>query len=473
MSVVHYDLLVLGAGPGGYAAAVRAARAGKTVGLIERDQLGGVCLNWGCIPTKALLHSAGLWRALKGAGRHGISIEGASFDYAAVHRRSRQVVGRLVKGLEGLMKKAGVEVIAGEGRLEGSRDGRPRVCVRAAGKGGGIEERIYTADDLILATGSVMKEVPGLPMDLKQVIGSREAVDLTELPESLLVIGAGAIGLEFADLFATFGVKVTVIEMMPQILPTEDVDVVQVLRNGLAKRGIKIHTATRLANAQVDAAGVHGELVIEGQDPQPISAERVLVAVGVTGAIHNLGLAEAGVATEGGFVRVDEHHATSAPHIYAIGDLTGSPMLAHAASAAGIRAVEHMLGLPVPEGLAWIPAAVFTHPQLASVGARERDLKEQGVAYRSGTFPFSALGRAVAEGEGAGFVKVLLDEEDGRLLGAHIVGPGASELIAELTLAGTRQLSAQALLDTVHTHPTLAEAVPEAVGAALGVGIHI
>lgn len=472
MSDPRYDLLVLGAGPGGYTAAVRAARAGKKVGLIEREQLGGVCLNWGCIPTKALLHSAGLWRAIKSAHRHGIAIEGARFDYAAVHRRSRQVVTRLVKGLELLMKQAGVEVIAGEGRLAPARDGRPRVRVRGTGAGGGAQERVLAAEDVILAAGSVMKEVPGLPLDLRRVIGSREAVDLTELPESILVIGAGAIGLEFADLFATFGVKVTVIEMMPQILPTEDPDVAQVLRNALAKRGIKIHTATKLAGGEVGEVGVRGELVGEDEARRPVAAERALVAVGVTGAIHDLGLEEAGVETGGGFVRVDERQATSASRVYAIGDLTGSPMLAHAASAAGIRAVERILGRPAPEGLDWVPAAVFTHPQVASVGARERDLKAQGTAYRSGTFPFSALGKAVAEGEPNGFVKVLLEEDEDCLLGAHVVGPGASELIAELTLAGAQRLSGRALLETVHTHPTLAEALPEAVGQALGVGIH-
>ncbi len=480
MTERSYDLLVLGAGPGGYSAAVRAARAGLRVGLIEREQLGGVCLNWGCIPTKALLHSAALWRELKGARRHGIRIEGATFDYEAVLGRSRQVVARLVRGLELLMTDAGVEVLKGSGALIGSGGGLHRVRVG---------EREVAARRVILAAGSVIQAIPDLPFDGRRVMSSRDAIVRTSLPRSLLVVGAGAIGLEFADLYATFGVAVTVIEMMPQILPGEEPEIAQVLRNALAKRGIRIHTGVRLAGAEVDESGVRGRLTPaaegggqgaaagqaaagEATAAGEVAAECALVAVGVRGAIREIGLEACAVATAGGFVSVNAHQETSAAGIYAIGDLTGGPLLAHAAAAEGIRAVEHILGVAADEGRAWIPGAVFTHPQVASVGARERDLKAAGRPYRTGTFPFSSLGKAVAEGEVTGFVKILLDADGDSLLGAHVVGPHASELIAELTLAGAHGISAQKLLHTVHTHPTFSEAIPEAVGLALGLGIH-
>lgn len=474
----RFDLMVIGAGPGGYTAAVRAAKGGRKTALVESGELGGVCLNWGCIPTKALLHSAGMWRGLKGLKRHGLAVEGASFDYPAVVRRSRQVVTRLVKGLDILMSETGVAVLRGRGRLSGV--GVDGIEIEIEGDEG--RRRVESAN-VILATGGVTRSLPGLPFDGKRVLSSRDAVTMTKLPERLLVVGAGAIGLEFADLFSTFGVKVTVVELLPQILPTEDEDVAQVLRDALSKRGVRIRTGVRFVEPIVTEDGISGRIVpadwagAESGDSGPggeeVAADCALVAVGVGGAVDGLGLEQVGLQQERGFLRVDEMQRTATARIYAIGDLTGPPLLAHLAAAEGVCAAEHLLGSdPAPVVRNWIPGAVFTHPQVASVGARERELSEKGVAFRTGRFPFSALGKAVAEGEVAGFVKVLVAEEGGALLGAHAVGPMASELIAELTLAGTHGVDGRKVLRTLHTHPTLSEAIPEAFGAAFGLGIH-
>jgi len=467
--------MVIGAGPGGYTAAVRAAKGGLKTALVESSGLGGVCLNWGCIPTKALLHSAGLWRDLKGLKRHGLKVEGAGFDYPAVVRRSRQVVTRLVKGLDILMKETGVDVLRGKGRLSGA--GGNGIEIVLEGEEGA---RSFESTNVILATGGVTRALPGLPFDGQRILSSRDALTLTDLPKSLLVIGAGAIGLEFADLFSTFGVKVTVAELLPQILPTEDEDVAQVLRDALSKRGVRIHTGVQFIEPTVTDDGISGRIVpadlgsaTPNSPGEGIAADCALVAVGVGGAVEGLGLEQVGLAPERGFLPVDEMQRTGVDGIYAIGDLTGPPLLAHLAAAEGGCAAEHLLGLgPEPVVRNWIPGAVFTHPQVASVGARERDLSKEGVAFRTGRFPFSALGKAVADGEVAGFVKVLVAEEGDALLGAHAVGPLASELIAELTLAGTHGIDAQKVLHTIHTHPTLSEAIPEAFGAAFGLGIH-
>ena len=453
-----YDMIVIGAGPGGYTAAARAARAGLTTALIEREHLGGICLNWGCIPTKALLHSAHLWRAMQGARKFGLHAEGLSFDYPAVQRRSRQTVARLTKGLELRFKNLGVDVIMGTGVLAGRAGDAIRVAVGNEFLAGG---------HVILATGGRTRALPSLPFDGERIISSREALALTEVPPRLLVVGSGAIGLEFADLFASFGSKVTVVEILPQILPTEDVEVSGALRSALAKRGIKIFTETQVAGIRPEGDALRCTL-----GETEILVDRILVAVGVTGATDDLGLETVGITPERTFLAVDGHLRTTAAGLYAIGDLTGPPLLAHVAAAQGIIAAEHAAGLaPAAFDPRWVPGAVFTHPQVASVGLREQDLTpDQRV--KIGRFPYSASGKALAEGEIAGFVKVILDEGSGKLLGAHIIGSVASELIPELTLTGTAGLTADDLLRTIHTHPTLAEAIPEAYGAALGQAIH-
>ncbi len=472
-----YDVIVIGAGPGGYTAAIRAARAGLRTALVEAQEIGGVCLNWGCIPTKAMLHSAALWRSLRGGRRHGITVGEAGFDYAAVVQRSRQTVSRLVKGLELTFKEVGLDLVRGHARLDG-RDG-PRIRVKVAsshgdGTGG---QGLLRAAHVILASGSRIRGLPHLPFDGERILHSRDAIVLTEVPERLLIVGGGAIGLEFADLFATFGARVTVVELLPRILPTEDEEVSAALRSALLKRGIKIRTGCTVSEV-TPVAGPDGKglrCVLRAASADVLEVDRVLVAVGVTGATADLGLETVGVTPEEGFLKVDGHLRTSAPGLYAIGDLVGPPLLAHTASSQGIHAAEHAAGKvreEEPYDATWTPAAVFTHPQVASVGLREHDLAARGLKARVGRFPFSASGKAVAEGDVAGFVKVLLEEATGRLLGAHIIGPAASELIAELTLAGRNSLKAEDVLRTIHTHPTLSEALPEAVGAALGIGIH-
>ncbi len=542
------DLIVIGAGPGGYTAAIRGARAGLRTVLVERAEIGGVCLNWGCIPTKTMLHAAALWRGLKGAKRHGITVNDASFDYAAIVRQSRQTVTRLTKGLELVFEQAGIEVVRGTARLDGREGARIRVVVEpgagaggagAEGAGASVERasaeggspgrgdagradagvaggvaRVLAAPSVILATGGRAKSLPGLPCDGERIMTSREAIVLPEVPRRLLIVGAGAIGLEFADLFATFGAQVTVVEMLPRILPTEDEDVSAALRSALLKRGVKIVTGAVLGQVAPVEGGLRcsvrpapgGELGgamgsamgsaaggqsggtaasaaggtagiaaggAMGGEVREVEVDRVLVAVGVTGAIDGIGLETLGVKPERGFLAVDGHLRTGAAGLYAIGDLVGPPLLAHTASSQGVHAAEHAADLAGPEyDATWTPAAVFTHPQVASVGLREHELAGRGLRARVGRFPFSALGKAVAEGEVTGFVKVLLEEGSDRLLGAHVVGPHASELIAELTLVGRARVSAADLLRTIHTHPTLSEAIPEAFGAALGIGIH-
>lgn len=453
-----YDLIVIGAGPGGYVAAARAARAGLKTALIEREHLGGVCLNWGCIPTKALLHSAHLWRAMQGARKFGLQAEGLSFDYAAIQRRSRQTVTRLTKGVELLFKNLGVDVVMGTAAVAG-RDGE---VLRVA-----VGDELLGAPHVILATGGRTRALPALPFDGERIIGSREALALTAVPARLLVVGSGAIGLEFADLFASFGAKVTVVEILPQILPTEDQEVSVALRSALAKRGIKILTGTEVSGVRKEADALHCTV---GENE--LAIDTILVAVGVAGDTEGLGLETVDLTPERSFLPVDGHLRTAVAGLYAIGDLTGPPLLAHVASAQGIIAAEHAAGLdPAPYDSRWVPGAIFTHPQVASVGLREQDLAEDQPV-KIGRFPYSASGKAVAEGEVTGFVKVLLDGMDDTLLGAHIIGSVASELIPELTLTATAGLTARDLLRAIHAHPTLAEAIPEAFGAALDQAIH-
>ena len=460
----NFDLVVIGAGPGGYTAALRAAALGRRVAMVEKERVGGVCLNWGCIPTKAMLHSAGVWRSLRTARRFGIHVENATFDYPAIVRRSRQTVDRLVKGLELLLRDAGVETVLGTARLDGREGDTVRVQVTSSGGDG----RRLGAARVILATGGAARSLPGMPFDGERILSSREAVVLQAPPERMLIIGAGAIGLEFADLFATFGARVTVVEMLPQILPLEDEEIAGTLRDALTKRGIRVRTGSVVS--RIERAGGALRCFVRPTEEGPeesLDVDAVLVAVGVTGVVEGLGLGSVGIDDAGGILETDAYQQTAVPGIYAIGDVAGPPQLAHAAAAQGDLAAEHMCGQgPRPFDSRLVPGAVFTHPQVASVGLREQDLRDrEGVGI--GRFPFSASGKAVAEGEVSGMVKILVDEKTGRILGAHIVGPSASELIAELTLAAQAEIPAREILGTIHTHPTLAEAVAEAVGASI------
>ena len=462
-----FDLIVIGGGPGGYVAALRAAACGMRTALIERDRVGGVCLNWGCIPTKALLHSARLWRMMRGARRHGLQAAELSCDYAAVQRRSRQTVDRLARGVAGLLARAGVVQIAGFGRLAGHEGIALRVEVLAGGAPQNV--RRLSAAKLILAPGGRPRPLPGIPFDGERVISSREALELTAIPERLLIAGAGVIGMEFADLLATFGAAVTVVEILPRILPAEDQEGAAAVRAALSKRGVRFLTERRISAATPE----DGRLQCRLDSGETLLVDRLLVATGIVANLEQLGLDSVSLTPRAGFLPTDRHLLTAAPGVYAIGDVTGPPHLAHRASAQGIHAAEHAAGRELPEyDPAWTPAVVYTQPQLAAVGIGEETARERGGALRIGRFPFSASGKAMTDGEITGFVKVILEAETERLLGAVIVGAEAGELIAQATLIGRLGLRASEVIGTQHPHPTLSEALPEALAVALGSAIH-
>jgi dihydrolipoamide dehydrogenase len=498
-----YDLVVIGSGPGGYVAALRGARRGMKTALVERSDLGGVCLNWGCIPTKALLRSAHLYQEILGARRLGLQVGETSFDYPAIVRRSRQVVERLVKAVRLLLDRDGVDLLIASAVLDGREGDRVRVRLEpVAGDASVKTAQALRARRVILATGGRARALPGAPFDGERVLSSREALALTAVPPRLLIVGAGAIGVEFADLFATFGSQVTIVEMLPGVLPGMDAELGEELRKLLIRRKVKVRTGARVEGVERMAEGLRcrvrpiespvpagGLGALAAAEAAEIEADRILVAIGVAGNVEGIGLETLGLRARGGFVPVDDHMRTGAAGVYAIGDLTGPPLLAHAASAHGIHAADHAafsLGAqnvrdgaahaitaePEPIAREWIPGVVYTHPQIASVGLDEATARERHGEVEVGRFAFVGLGRAVAEAEPGGFVKVILERGGGRLLGGHIVGPVAGELVAELTLAGRCGLPARAVLATIHAHPTFAEGIYEAFGAALGEGIH-
>lgn len=463
---VKTDVLVIGGGPGGYTAAIRAAQLGKTVTLAERAELGGVCLNWGCIPTKAILKSADVYATVQGAASYGVSVGQPSVSYGKVIERSRKVADTLSRGVAFLMKKNKVRVVKGSARLVGP--GAARVTDSNGAAVADIE-----AGHIILATGARTRRFPGLEIGGHHVISSREALVLTELPESIVIVGAGAIGVEFAHIYATFGCQVTVVEMLDVLLPQADADISRELLRWFKRRKIKVLTSTRIqaidrsdgkAVVSIEQAGQTGEL----------QADKVLLATGVQGNIEDLGLRELGIETEHGWVLANEYLQTNVPRIYAIGDVVGNPCLAHVASAQGVRVADHLAGRPVvPVDELAVPACVYCNPQVASVGHTEASAREAGYDVTVGRFPFKASGKALALGDTAGFVKVIVDRSRGHLLGCHIIGPEATELIMEFTLARSVHATHLDILSTVHPHPTLSEAVQEAVADAFGEALNI
>jgi dihydrolipoamide dehydrogenase len=488
-----YDLVVIGSGPGGHVAALRAARHGMKTALIEQAEVGGVCLNWGCIPAKALLRSAHSFQEIGQARRLGLEIGSAAFDYAAVQQRSRQVVERLVKALMLSLKRDALDVWIGRGRLDGRDGEKLRILLEPAAHESNVPEagvirvrepQPLRARRVILATGVRARALPGVAYDGTHVLSSRDALALTRVPPRIVIAGAGAIGVEFADLFATFGSQVTLVEMLPQILPGMDAELGEELRKLLVRRKVRVQTGVRVEEivrageglrcrlrpaAEATGAGGAESRAADAPRANELEADKVLIAIGVVGNVETIGLETLGIRAERGFVAVDEHMRTPVPEVYAIGDLTGPPLLAHAASAHGVHAADHAAGRdPAPLARAWIPGVVYTHPQLASTGLDEAAARAKYGDVEIGRFPFVALGRAVAENETGGFVKVILARDSGRLLGAHVMSPVAGELIAELTLAGRCGLTAHDVLATVHAHPTFAEAIPGAFGAALG-----
>ncbi len=460
------DLVVIGGGPGGYVAAIRAAQLGLQVALVERDALGGVCLNWGCIPTKALLHNAEIYQYIQRGEEFGLYCDNVRFDFEKIVDRSRQVADRLAKGVAFLMRKNKIQVFSGTGRLAGAG----AVAVQDAQ---GAVNTTLRAPHIILSTGARARALPGLPFEHPEVLSSTEAMVLNAVPESLTIIGAGAIGVEFAYLYNTFGSRVTLVEMLPQVLPQEDREISDLLSKSLTQQGIDVLLESRVEGADLTERGAH--LRLQTPDgPKAIDSAKVLVAIGVQGNIEQLGLETAGVYTERNFIPVDELCRTNVAGIYAIGDVNGPPCLAHVASAEGIAAVEAIAGHET-QGINRqnIPGCTYCQPQVASVGLTEQAATEAGHSTRVGRFPFMASGKALAVGESEGLVKVIFDAESDELLGAHIIGSAATDMIAEVGVARTLETTHYEMLKTVHAHPTLSEAVMEAVGDAYDVAIHI
>ena len=465
MSEQPYDVTVLGGGPGGYVAAIRAAQLGKKVALVERENLGGVCLNWGCIPTKALLRNAEVISLLGQGKEFGFSLAGFEADYGAAVDRSRQVSQRLVKGVESLMRKNDIEVIAGTGTLRSVRS--VQVALNDGGTHG-LETRA-----VILATGGQARTLPGITPDGEQILTYREAIVLRQRPESVIIVGAGPIGMEFAHIWQSYGARVTVVEMLPRVLPLEDEEVSAVVERAFRRRKVKLLTSTRVEAITKTPEGVQVRVTSEKQGEQTLEAERVLIAIGVQPNSQGLGLEQVGVNTERGFVLVNEDMRTNVPGIYAIGDLTGKLALAHVASAQGVVVAETISGAETqPLDYEAMPRCTYCQPQAASFGLSESEAAERGYQTKVGKFFFLANGKALALGERDGFVKIIADEVSGAVLGAHLVGPEVTELLPELVLARNWELTPDEIARSVHAHPTVSEAIAEAAHGVFGQAIH-
>ena len=461
---MNYDIIVIGSGPGGYVTAIRASQLGFKTAIIEKENLGGICLNWGCIPTKALLKSAQVFKYINHAEDFGLNKVEASFDFPNVVQRSRGVAEKMSKGVEFLMKKNKIDVIFGTAKVKPGK----KVAVE---KEGAVTE--YTAEHIVLATGARSRELPNLPQDGKKVIGYRQALTLPKQPKSMIVVGSGAIGVEFAYFYATMGTEVTVVEFMPNIVPVEDEDVSKHLEKSFKKAKIKVMTNASVESVDTSGDGVKAQVKTE-KGVVELQADILLSAVGITANIENIGLEEVGIKTEKGRVVVDEWYRTSVPGYYAIGDILPTQALAHVASAEGITCVEKIKGLDVERiDYGNIPGCTYCTPEIASVGLTEKQAKEKGHEIKVGKFPFSASGKATANGDTDGFVKVIFDAKYGEWLGCHMIGTGVTEMIAEAVAARKLETTGHEILKTVHPHPTLSEAVMEAVAAAYGEVIHI
>ncbi len=462
---MKYDLIVIGSGPGGYVAAIRASQLGMNVAVVEKSELGGICLNWGCIPTKSLLKSAKVYEFIKHSSDYGIDIAGdVKANFSDIVARSRSVAEGMSKGIEYLFKKNKIEVISGFGKIVSA--GNVEV------DNNGTKES-YSASSIIVASGARSKELPNLKQDGKKIIGYREAMTLKKLPESMIVVGSGAIGSEFANFYNSMGSEVTLIEFLPNVVPNEDVEVSKQLARSFKKAGMKVMTDSSVES--VDTSGKLCKATVKTKKGVvEVEAEIVLSAVGVETNISGIGLEELGVKTEKGKVIVDDYYQTNIPGIYAIGDIVHGPALAHVASAEGIICVEKISGMDV-EALNYqnIPACTYTSPEVASVGMTEEAAKEAGYELKVGKFPFTASGKASAEGARDGFVKLVFDARYGELLGAHMIGAGVTEMIGELVVARKLETTGHELIKSVHAHPTMSEAIMEAAAAAYGEVIHI
>ena len=465
MADTNFDVIVVGAGPGGYVTAIRGAQLGLKIAVIEREHLGGICLNWGCIPTKALLRSAEIYHAMTHAKDYGLKAGDVGFDLAAVVKRSRGVSRRLNGGVGHLLKKNKVTVVDGEAKLNGPG----KLVVSKDGKKLGD----YTAKHIIIATGARPRVLPGLEPDKKQIWTYFEAMVPESLPKSLLVIGSGAIGIEFASFFRTMGSEVTVVELLPQILPVEDEEIAALARKQFEKQGIKIVTGAKVTKADKKADGVVCTIETADGKSEQVTVEKVISAVGVQGNIENIGLETTKVKTDRGTIVADGYGRTDEPGIYAIGDVAGPPMLAHKAEHEGVVCIEKIAGLsPHPIVKTQIPGCTYCHPQIASVGLTEAKAKEAGRKVKVGRFPFVGNGKAIALGEPDGMVKTVFDAESGELLGAHMVGAEVTELIQGYVVAMTLETTEEELMHTVFPHPTLSEMMHESVLDAYGRAIH-
>ena len=465
MADQSYDVVVVGGGPGGYTAAIRAAQLGMKTAIVERDKLGGICLNWGCIPTKALLRNAEIIHTLKRAEEWGISFQDLKVDFSKIIKRSRGIADRISKGVEFLMKKNKIEYFPGSatikkgGKIEITTEGKPGAKINAR--------------HVIVATGARARSIPGVTIDRKRVITSSEAMTLNSLPGSMVIIGAGAIGMEFAYFYNALGTKVTVVEMMPRILPIEDAELTKELERSFRKQGADILTATRVESVKAVNNGVSVTVVSE-EGKKELKGDLALMAVGVQGNVEGFGLEELSVQVEKGDIKVDEDYRTNVPGVYAIGDVIGAPWLAHVASAEGIHCVEAIAGLkPEPIDYLSIPGCTYCQPQIASVGLTEEKARAAGHEVKVGKFPFRPLGKAIAMGETDGMVKLIFEAKYGELLGAHIMGAEATEMIAELVVAKRLETTGKTLFHIIHAHPTMSEAVMEAAAAAYGEAISI
>ncbi len=459
--MADYDVAVIGSGPGGYVAAIRAAQLGKSVVIFERDRVGGLCLNWGCIPSKALLKNADVVNVVRDAANWGIKgVEKATFDFAAAIERSRGVVDKVVSGVEGLMRDNGITVVYGSAALKDTR------TVTAAGKD-------YSALSIIIATGASTRALPGMQPDGKVIVTSREALEQGKVPKRAIVIGAGPIGVEFGHLWASYGADLTIVELLDTLVPLEDPDVGRALKRSFEARGIKCLVKTRVE--KVEVKGSKATVTVKSDEgEQKLEAEAVLLAVGFVPHTKGLNLETAGVATQRGFITIDDQMRTNVPGIYAIGDVTGKLMLAHVGMQQGVIAAEHIAGRTVPVlDYVQMPRATFCQPNIGSIGYTEQAAKDAGFKVKTGRFPLTALGKAVAVGHTEGFVKVVADEPTGQVLGIHMIGHDINDLLGEATMIALLEATTIEVGFAVHAHPTLAEAIKEAALAVDGEAIHI
>ena len=460
-----FDIIVLGSGPGGYVTAIRASQLGFKTAIVEKENLGGVCLNWGCIPTKALLKSAQVFEYLQHASDYGLKADGVDKDFDAVVKRSRNVADGMSKGVQFLMKKNKIEVINGFGKLA---PGKKVVVTDAEGK-----DTEHSADHIIIATGARSRELPALPQDGKKIIGYRKAMTLEKQPRKMIVVGSGAIGIEFAYFYNAMGTEVTVVEFLPNIVPVEDEEVSKQLERSFKKAGVKIKTSSEVTHVDTSGEGVKAT-VKTSKGEEILEADIVLSAVGIKSNIENIGLEEVGIATDRDKILVNDFYLTNIPGYYAIGDVTPGQALAHVASAEGILCVEKIAGMHVePLDYGNIPGCTYCMPEVASVGLTEKQAKEKGYELKVGKFPFSASGKAKASGNADGFVKVIFDAKYGEWLGCHMIGAGVTDMIAEAVVARKLETTGHEILKAVHPHPTMSEAVMEAVAEAYGEVIHL